>query len=93
MQKSIDLTYAKNALFVRQSVAIAFGIPIDRELTWDFLHDRLQNSRDLNMPEHLLVRGLPAASLAVGSECRMLQNLLRMLGTTHGVQVRIVLHD
>jgi hypothetical protein len=31
----IDLTYAKNALFVRQSVAVAFGIKLDREFTWD----------------------------------------------------------
>lgn len=93
MQKTIDLTYAKNALFIRQSVAVVFGIPIDRELTWDFLQDRLCNSPALKMPEHVLIRGLPTASLALGDECQMLRNLLQVLGKARGVQIRIVLHD
>lgn len=34
-QVTIDLTYGKNALFVRQTVAVALGIAINRELTWE----------------------------------------------------------
>lgn len=32
-QTEIDLTYAKSPLFVRQTVAVSLGIPIDREFT------------------------------------------------------------
>lgn len=92
MERTIDLTYAKNALFVRQSVALAFGIPIDRELTWDFIQDRICNSHGFEMPGRVLIRGLPSPSSALGDESRMLRNLLRLLETAHGVEVRIVLH-
>lgn len=93
MQRTIDLTYAKNALFVRQSVAVAFGIPLDRELTWDFLHHRICKSHDLDMPGCVLIRGLSSASILLKDEIRMLRNLLRVLETEHGVEVRIILHD
>ena len=33
----LDFTYAKNALFVRQTVAAAFGVPLGQEFTWDSL--------------------------------------------------------
>ena len=32
-QTEIDLTYAKSPLFLRQTVAVSLGIPIDREFT------------------------------------------------------------
>jgi len=92
MERTIDLTYAKNALFVRQTVAVAFGIPIDQELTWGFLQDRLCTSGGPEIPERILVRGLSLASIQLEEECQMLRNLLRALGTVHGVVVQIALH-
>ena len=89
----IDLTYAKNALFVRQSVALAFGIPIDRELTWEFLQGRICNSEDVAIPTHVLVRGLPNSGGSLGEESQMLRRLLRELESVHDIQVQFVIHD
>lgn len=93
MQVTIDLTYAKNALFIRQSVAVAFGISIDREFTWEFFRDRLSASPALAILENILCRGLPRASLVEPDECLRLQDLLRLLKKTRGIQVWIELHD
>jgi hypothetical protein len=92
MEKTIDLTHAKNALFIRQAVALAFGVPIDQELTWEVLHERLCTSTGLEIPERILVRGLPQASIHLSEECQMLRNLLKALGTARGIVVQIVLH-
>jgi len=92
MQATIDLTYARNALFVRQSVAVAFGIPVDRELTSEYLQDRLCNAHDLEIPKRVLIRGLPSASSALGDESRMLRQLLRALQAAYGIEIDIVLH-
>jgi hypothetical protein len=92
-QKTIDLTYAKNALFIRQSVAVAFGVPLDRELTWDFLQDKLCNSTDVAMPDCVLIRGMPSTAGELADESRMLRGFLRALEASHGVKVRFALHD
>ena len=92
-RKTIDLTCAKNALFVRQSVAVAFGVPLDRELTWDFLQDRLCSSADVAMPDCVLIRGMPSTAGELGEETRMLHRFLRALEAARGVKVRIALHD
>ena len=89
-QVTIDITYAKNALFVRQSVAVAFGVPIDREITWVFLQDLLCNSSEFALPARVLVCGLPSASGAIGDEIRMLRTFLRALATTRSIEVQIV---
>ena len=92
-QVTIDLTYAKNALFVRQSVAVAFAVPIDREITWIFLQDLLCNSSEFAVPARVLVCGLPSASGTIGDEIRMFRTFLRALATTRSIEVQIVLHD
>lgn len=94
-QVTIDITYAKNALFVRQSVAVAFGVPIDREITWVFLQDLLCNSSEFALAARVLVSGLPSASGAIGDEdeIRMPRTFLRALATTRSIEVQIVLHD
>jgi len=92
-QVTIDLTYAKNALFVRQSVAVAFGIHIDRELTWGFLKNSICGSEDLTMPKRVIIRGLPSDSGVLGEESQMLRGLLRAVRTVHNIEVQIVLHD
>lgn len=92
-QVTIDLAYAKNALFLRQSVAVAFGVPIDREITWVFLQDMLGNASECALPARVLVCGLPSVSGAIGDEIRMLRTFLRALATTRNIEVQIVLHD
>lgn len=92
-QVSIDITYAKNALLVRQSIAFAFGVPIDREITWDFLQYLLCNSSEFALPARVLVCGLPSVSGAIGDEIRMLRTFLRALARTRSIEVQIVLHD
>ncbi|WP_073213328.1 hypothetical protein [Massilia sp. CF038] len=93
LQITIDLSYAKNALFIRQSVAVAFGVPIDRELTWDFLRDRIGSTDTHAMPNDVTVRGLPNLSGALGEESQMFLGLLRTLGAVHGTKVMFVIHD
>ena len=92
-QKTIDLTYAKNALFVRQSVTVAFGVLLDRELTWDVLQHRLCSSTDVAMPDCVLIRGMPSPAGELGDESRRLRSLLRELEAARGVEVRIALHN
>lgn len=92
-ETTIDLRYAKNALFVRQSVAVAFGIPLDRELTWDFLQHSLCYSSDLDVPDSVLIRGMPSSLGELEDESRMLRTFLKVLAALRGVQVRFALHD
>lgn len=93
LQITIDLTYAKNAWFIRQSVAVAFGVPIDRELTWDFLRDRICSAGTHAMPNGVTVRGLPNVSGALGKESQMFLSLLRTLGAVDGTKVMFVILD
>lgn len=92
-QITIDLTYAKNALFIRQSVAVAFGIPIDGELTWDFLRDRIGGADTHAMPADVTVRGLPNVSGTLGEESQMFLGVLRTLEAVHGTKVMFVICD
>lgn len=92
-RKTIDLTYAKNALFIRQSVAVVFGVPLDRELTWDFLQDSLCSSTEVEMPNCVLIRGMPSTNGELGDESQMLYGFLRALEAARGVEVRFALHD
>jgi hypothetical protein len=92
-QVTIDLTYAKNALFVRQTVAVAFGIPIDRELTWPILQERICDPANLAIPKKILVEGLPGLGIRVPDEERMLISLLLDLRVIRpDIEVMILLH-
>ena len=92
-QVTIDLTYAKNALFVRQTVAVAFGMPINRELTWEILRDRLCDPENRSLPATIVVKGLPSLGLSVPSEAKSLRSVLRELGTLRrDITISILLH-
>ncbi len=92
-QVTIDLSYAKNALFIRQSVAVAFGVPIDRELTWGFLKDAICAIDHLAIPKQVTVCGLPSDSGMLGEESRMLMGLLRTIREIHNIKIWIVIND
>jgi hypothetical protein len=93
-QVTIDLTYAKNPLFVRQTIAVALDIPIDRELTWDILRNWICDPDNRAMPRHLLFIGLPKLAVTLPHEERMLGGVLRKLQTLRpDVQILVVNHD
>lgn len=92
-QISIDLTYGKNALFVRQTVAVAFGVPLGQEFTWDVLGDIICRRKTIDLPGRVSVEGLSSLAVQVPSEARMFRNFLTRLRSEHpSIEVMIQLH-
>lgn len=91
--KKLDFTCAKNALFVRQTVAVAFGVPLDRELTWEYLRERICDPGNAEVPKRLLLTGLPALSTMLPEENRMLSAVLKELRSLRpDIEIKVVLH-
>lgn len=89
----IDLSYAKNALFVRQTIAVAFGIPINREFTWEILRNLICYPENPSLPENILIEGLLGLSSRVPDEGQHLSDFLRHLRTARpDIKVSILLH-
>jgi hypothetical protein len=92
-QTEIDLTYAKSPLFVRQTVAVALGIPIDREFTWSILLNLATNSTNTTLPKFVLVRGLFNLALILPDEKRMFLSFLRDIKVLYpDIIIEIVIH-
>ena len=68
----IDLRHAKNALFVQQTVAVAFGLKLDREFTWDGLTSLVCGLEDAELPAKILVHGITGLDIRVPGEDRKL---------------------
>jgi hypothetical protein len=75
----IDLSHAKNALFVRQTVAKAFGIPLDREFTWDILTRLICRPENSDLPEKVYVESCSSMSIRVPHEAKMLKKFFDSL--------------
>jgi hypothetical protein len=91
---NLDFTFAKNALFVRQTVAVAFGIPLGEEFTWRSLSALVCEAAKASPPAQVKVLGLSALSTLLPTEARSLKELLGILQGQHpGLEVFIVLHD
>lgn len=56
----IDFTYARTALALRQTAAHAFGIPLDREFTWDMLIALICGLPASELPKKIVIRGYPS---------------------------------
>ncbi len=54
---TLDISFAKNALFVRQTIAVAFGIPLDQEFTWPILYEKVRSSAGLAEAREIHVNG------------------------------------
>jgi hypothetical protein len=92
-QVTIDLTYGKNALFVRQTVAAAFGIAINRELTWEMIRETLSDPSNRTLPARIMVKGLPHLGTTVPHEADQLRSVLRELGALRpDIAIRILIH-
>ena len=89
----IDFSYAKNALFVRQTVAVAFGIPLDQEFTWGVLSDLICGRESIDLPEQMTVEGLSSLSVQVPGEAINFKAFLKHLGSAHpDIDIRIRIH-
>jgi hypothetical protein len=90
---TIDLTWAKNALFVRQTVAQAFGVPLDREFTWDMLRAAICRADNPRLPDKIYIVGRSHASLDVPNEARALDEFLAALKVVRPhLQITVQLH-
>ena len=93
-QTTIDFTYARTPLFVRQTIAVTFGIPIDQEFTWRILRERICDPGNSSVPKRLLVRGFSSLAVALPEEASMLRTVLKDLCTLRpDVEIQFVLHD
>lgn len=93
-QATIDLTYAKTPLFVRQTIAVTFGIPLDQEFTWRILRERICDPANSSVPRRLLVRGFSSLAVALPEEASMLGGVLKALCALRpDVEIQFVLHD
>jgi hypothetical protein len=82
MQKAkitFDFTYPRNPLFVRQTVAVTFGLRPRGDLTWDDLTSHILSLEDSALPREIYVRGAINLSLALPEEDRSLGQLFAVL--------------
>lgn len=89
----IDLSYAKNALFVRQTIARTFGIPLDQEFSWDILRALICRPENSFLPHSITMRGWAQFSGRLPEEAQELMALLRLLKSQHNVKLLFTLHD
>jgi hypothetical protein len=86
----IDLSRGKNALFIRQTVAAAFGIPLGREFTWDDLRGLICCPGNPRIPARMEVDGFVGFSLRAAEEAEMFMAFLAELRTIRpDIEIRI----
>jgi hypothetical protein len=91
---AVDLTYAKTPLFVRQTLASAFGVPLGQEFTWDSLRELICDAARASRPERMTVSGLSNLAVSLPDEAAQFKGLLRDLKIwLPRLDIRVVLHD
>jgi hypothetical protein len=91
---TIDLGFAKNALFVRQTTAVAFGIPLGREFTWSILREESISSANIAAVKKICIRGFSGLSLRLPDEAKMFMGFLQDLKAARpDIEVMIVICD
>jgi hypothetical protein len=91
---TLNLSFAKNALFVRQTLASAFGIPLDREFTWDALNLLICDAARARNVIQISVEGLSQLGVALPDEAKSFRELLGLLrAQLPHLKVLITLHD
>ena len=90
----LDFTFAKNALYVRQTLAAAFGVPLGQEFTWDSLSGLVCNAACATKPSRLTVSGLSNMAVRLPEEAAMFRGFMRdVQERLPNLDIRIVLHD
>lgn len=90
----VDLSTAKTALFVRQTLASAFSIPLMQEFTWDLLTNQIcEAARDSEL-KRISFRGLSQLQTSLPDEAKALTEFLRALQfRLPRLTVLVTLHD
>nr|WP_297353855.1 hypothetical protein [uncultured Caldimonas sp.] len=83
MDLTLDFEYGRTPLFVRQTVAVAFGIPLGQEFTWDSLTTLVREAVHASTPRRISVLGLVEIGVTLPEEARMIEILLRTLREDH----------
>ncbi len=83
MDLTLDFEYGRTPLFVRQTVAVAFGIPLGQEFTWASLTALVRESVKASAPRRISVLGLVGMSVALPQEASMVRSLLKVLREDH----------
>ena len=83
MDVRLDFEYGRTPLFVRQTVAVAFGIPLGQELTWASLTALVRASVKASRPHRISVLGLVEISVTLPEEADMVGRLLKVLREDH----------
>jgi hypothetical protein len=91
---TLDFSFAKNALFVRQTLASAFGIPFDREFTWDALNPLICDAARARNLTQISVQGISQLGVALPEEAKSFRELLGVLrAQLPHLKVLFTLHD
>jgi hypothetical protein len=97
MQKEIatlDFTYAKTPLFVRQSLAKTFGVPLNQEFTWPILRAKIFDPAHSIPVKSLLIVGQSNLAQTLPEESNLLSSFLKELGMLRpDIDIRVALHD
>jgi len=75
-RRSEPFTYAKTALFGRQTFAVLLGIPLNQEFTWAALRAHACDPTNDKLPKRILVRGLSNRSVALPEEAMMFRSVI-----------------
>jgi len=91
---TLDFTYAKTPLFVRQTLAKTFGVPLNQEFTWPILRAKIFDPAHSIPVKSLLVVGRSNLAQTLPEESESLSSFIKELGMLRpDIDVRIVLHD
>lgn len=78
-QIKIDMSFASNVLYVRQTVAKSFGIAINQEFTWELLEKLVLDSDVLLATPSILVEGRSQLAIRLPKEDAALGALLQKI--------------
>ncbi len=80
MDLTLDFECGRTPLFVRQTLAVAFGIPLGQEFTWTSLTNLVLEAVRASPPRRVSVLGLVYLGSVLPEEAAMVRGLLRDLG-------------
>lgn len=83
MDLKLDFECGRTPLFVRQTVAVAFGIPLGQEFTWNSLTALVREAVHASPPPRISVLGLTEIGVTLPNEAKMVSALLRALKEDH----------
>jgi hypothetical protein len=83
MDLTLDFECGRTPLFVRQTVAVAFGIPLGQEFTWNSLTRLVLEAAKASPPRRISVLGLMHLGVVLPEEAEMVSSLVRKLGEQH----------